>query len=236
MVTGGAPLIVNLEGTLLDEPPEGLPVRVHAMHASLAIPILKALNVRGASLANNHSFDLGDVGFDETRRILSEAGIAPLLHGQCADLGPFRVLPLNFIGGALRAGYPLANEGDLEDELCLVEGKPPLLAFVHWGREYTTYPRTSDYDKAVVLHNCGVSAIVGAHSHQATKAIEAKNGGEYQICYSLGNFIFDQKASRGSASLLEIRVFNQRTFATRLVPLPNLFDLARSLLSADAVP
>jgi hypothetical protein len=234
-VTGGAPLIVNLEGALLDEPPERLPTNVHAMHASLAIPILKALNVRAASLANNHSFDLGDIGLSESRRILADSGIMPLLHGQCADLGPFRVLPINFIGSALRDGYPLAQTDELEETFCRGEGKPPVFALVHWGREYSTNAQAADYDIAASLHNCGVSAVIGAHSHQAAETIEARKGGEYQLCFSLGNILFDQHAPRGSSTLLEVRVFEQRTFATRLIPLPNLFDLARSqVLGRDA--
>jgi AmmeMemoRadiSam system protein B len=228
-VTGGAPLVVNLEGTLLDEPPEGLPVLVHCMHASLAVPILRALNVRAANLANNHSFDVGDIGLNESIRILTNAGITPLLHGQCADLGPFRVLPLNFVGGALRPGYPLIHEDELES-LCTVEGKPPILALVHWGREYTTTAQGPEYEIAAALHRCGLSAVIGAHSHQAAETIEVRQGGEYQLCFSLGNFLFDQHAWRSSAALLEVRAFNQKTFATRLVPLPNYFDLARTWL------
>ena len=77
-LTGGAPLVVNLETVLLEEPPERLPDRVLVSHASLAIPILKALNVQAASLANNHSFDVGPLGYRETRSILERAGIKPL--------------------------------------------------------------------------------------------------------------------------------------------------------------
>jgi AmmeMemoRadiSam system protein B len=227
-VTGGAPMIINLEGVLLDEPPDGLPVTTHAMHAPLAIPILKALNVQAASLANNHSFDLGDVGVNESERILASSGIAPLVHGQCSDLGLFRVLPLNFVGGSLRRGYPLIREDQVEDALCCAEGKPPLFAFVHWGREYTTAARALEYEVSASLYNCGVSAIVGAHSHQAAEKIDARSGGEYQLCYSLGNFIFDQYSSRSSSALLELRIFDQKTFATRLIPLPNMFELAQN--------
>jgi Bacterial capsule synthesis protein PGA_cap len=166
---------------------------------------------------------------------LADAGIVQLLHGQCADLGPFRVLPLNFIGGALRPGYPLIRESELE-ELCNVEGKPPLLAFVHWGREYTAKAQEAEYEIAAALHKCGISAIIGTHSHQAADAIEVRQGGEYQLCFSLGNFLFDQHAWRSSAGLLEVRVFNQKTFATRLLPLPNYFDLARSwIIESDSL-
>jgi poly-gamma-glutamate synthesis protein (capsule biosynthesis protein) len=72
-----------------------------------------------------------------------------------------------------------------------------------------------------------VSLIVGGHSHQAGDGIEPLRGGSAQTAFSLGNFIFDQSAPRGSGALLELRVFQQGTVAARLIPIPNLFDLTR---------
>ena len=46
----------------------------------------------------------------------------------------------------------------------------------------------------------------------------------------LGNLFFDQRGSRGSGALLEVRFFRQGTFAMRLIPVPNLFDLGSELL------
>jgi poly-gamma-glutamate synthesis protein (capsule biosynthesis protein) len=56
-------------------------------------------------------------------------------------------------------------------------------------------------------------------------------GGEFQIVFSLGNLLFDQRGDRASSALLELRLFKQGTFATRLIPLPNLFELATSELA-----
>ena len=50
-------------------------------------------------------------------------------------------------------------------------------------------------------------------------------GGEYQMTYSLGNLLFDQTTDRSSGALLELRAFEQGTYATRLIPIPNLFEL-----------
>jgi AmmeMemoRadiSam system protein B len=228
-LTGGAPLIVNLEGVLLDEPPEGLRSDIHVMHAGLAIPILKAMNVQAAGLANNHSFDLGAPGHAESRSILERSGIRPLPHKEIVDLGPFRLVALNFIGKSDRRGYPAVQDDDLED-LCRMSARPPLIALVHWGEEYTKTAGPSEYAAAEALQACGVSAIVGAHSHQAAPRIEAMQGGEYQLTFSLGNFLFDQKANRSSSALLELRTFEQGTYAARLVPVPNLFELATARL------
>lgn len=228
-LTGGAPLVVNLEGAMLKEPPEGLPDTLHAMHAGLAIPLLKALNVKAANLANNHAFDLGRDAHRETVRLLRQAGITPLLHGEMADLGPLRVWPVNLVGRNDRKGFPVAREGQL-DLLCRVDAKPPLLALPHWGAEYVETLDASQREAAATLDRCGAGLVVGAHSHRGSDRIEAQRGGAYGLLPSLGNFLFDQTASRGSGVLLEVRRFRQGTLASRVLPLPNLFDLANAMM------
>ena len=222
-ITSGAPMIVNLEGVVMDEPPEGVSDDLHAMYASITIPILKALNVKVAGLANNHSFDFGAAGLAETRTVLQRSGIALLGHKEIVDVGRFRLVGLNFIGKQDYRGYPVVRDGEIE-ELCAMPARPPLFALVHWGEEYAG---ESEQATAKAMQSCGVSVIVGAHSHQASPRIEAPQGGEYQRIYSLGNLLFDQTSARGSGALLELRMFEQGTFATRLIPIPNLFELVR---------
>jgi poly-gamma-glutamate capsule biosynthesis protein CapA/YwtB (metallophosphatase superfamily) len=233
-VTAGAPLIVNLEGVVLDEPPEGIGAGLHVMYASLAAPILLALNVKVAGLANSHSFDLGAAGIAETRKILERSAIAPLGHKEIVDVGPFRLLGLNFIGKLDYRGYPVARDGDLDD-ICRMQARPPLLALVHWGHEYTTTTGAAEYAAAQAMQACGVGAIIGAHPHQAAARIEAPQGGEYQLTYSLGNLLFDQPTARSSGALLELRMFRQGTYATRLIPVPNLFELGVERLQLKQV-
>jgi poly-gamma-glutamate synthesis protein (capsule biosynthesis protein) len=201
------------------------------MHASLAVPILKTLNVRAAGLANNHSHDLGRNGVRETAAILRRAGIEPLEHMQARDLGRFGLIAVNFIGVRDHRGYPVAKgPADLQ-RLCRLKARSPLIALVHWGEEYIRTAQPANYAAAQALHNCGVDAVIGAHSHQAAAGIEAMQGGGFQMVFSLGNLLFDQRGERASSALLELRLFKQGTFATRLVPLPNLFELAANELA-----
>jgi poly-gamma-glutamate synthesis protein (capsule biosynthesis protein) len=224
-ITNGAPMVVNLEGVVMDEPPTGISNDLHVMHASLAVPILKALNVKVAGLANNHSFDLGPLGYQESRTILKRNGIVPLGHGEIVDVGPFRLLGLNFIGKFDYYDYPVVKDGSLA-AICDSKAPPQLLALVHWGEEYTNTARSAQYEAAEGMEHCGVAAIVGSHTHRAAKSIEALQGGEYAMVYSLGNLLFDQTAERSSGALLELRIFKQGTFAARLIPIPNLFEMS----------
>jgi poly-gamma-glutamate synthesis protein (capsule biosynthesis protein) len=233
-VTGGSPLIVNLEGVVVDDPPGGVDRDLHMMHASLAIPILRELNVRAAGLANNHSSDLGPNGLRESASLLKAAGITPLQHMQVADLGRFGVIAVNFIGRRDYRNYPVVRSPDDLQALCHMDARSPLVALVHWGEEYTHVAQPASYTAAEALHDCGVNLIVGAHSHQAALGIEAIHGGEFQMTFSLGNLLFDQRGERASSALLELRLFKQGTFATRLVPLPNLYEFAAEDLAQKA--
>jgi AmmeMemoRadiSam system protein B len=224
-LTRSTPLIVNLEGVLLDRPVVGVDFNTHVMVTDDASPVLAALNVRAASLANKPANDLGAEGRAETVKLLASIGVTPLEHGTINDLGTFRLLALNFVGGKL-VGDAIANPDDL-DWVCSLHAAPPLVAFVHWGQEYVTDAGNKERQIADALARCGVSLIVGAHSHQASPAIEPLKGGAAQMVFSLGNLIFDQSASRGSGALLELRVFGQGTVAARLIPIPNLFDLTK---------
>ena len=222
-ITRGAPLVVNFEGVMVDEPVIGAAPTSHIMTADLGLPLLRQLNVTAATLANNHSFDLGALGLQELQRILSANGIRPLVHDQVADLGTFRLLALNFVQSRdfLGSDHYTADAGIA----CDVAARPPLVAFVHWGQEYTHEPDATVRAAAQTLHDCGVGLIVGAHSHQASTIIDSLSGGATQSVYSVGNFFFDQSMPNTSGALLEVRVFKQGTIAARLVPMPNLFVL-----------
>ena len=233
-VTAGAPLIVNLEGVLLDDPPYGVNPDLHTMHASLAVPILKALNVRAASLANNHSHDLGAAGLRESMAILKRAGITPLQHMQAVDLGRFGLIAINFIGSRDHRGYPVVKSPADLQSLCRMKARSPLIALLHWGEEYHRVAQAANYAAAQALHTCGVDAIIGAHSHHAAQRIEAMQGGEFQLVFSIGNLLFDQRGDRVSSAIVELRLFRQGTFATRIMPLPNLFELAAGEMARKA--
>lgn len=233
MLTGGAPLTVNFEGAMLPDLPHGLPPQRHAMPGGLTLDTLKALNVTGASLANNHSHDLGKTGFSETLKLLKDNGIAPLRHLVPVDAGPFRILAMNFVGVGDVKGYPAARPPgkgatDLAG-LCRMALRPPVIAFVHWGEEYIDAGGEREQAIARELARCGVGAVIGAHSHKASPRPVLTAGGEQVMVYSVGNLLFDQFSATSSGALVEVRVFARGTFALRLVPLPNLYERALDL-------
>ncbi|SHI08005.1 AmmeMemoRadiSam system protein B [Bradyrhizobium erythrophlei] len=222
-LTGGRPLIVNLEGALL---PEGLSISkpdLHAIDRAIAAPILRGLNVVVAGLANNHSFDFGPNGLKETTSELRRLGIQSAQHMSVVDLGAFRMVAINFIRGRTVAGYPFAGINDIQ-QLCRRPTSPPLIAFVHWGEEYTSGLPSDLMRISEALHDCGVSLIIGAHSHQASAHPVSVHAGQIQVVFSLGNLLFDQRSSLTSGAILELRIFKQRTMATRMRRVLNFFN------------
>jgi poly-gamma-glutamate capsule biosynthesis protein CapA/YwtB (metallophosphatase superfamily) len=231
---GGQRLIVNLEGAMSLLPVVTYLPERHIMDAGLVLPILKRMNVRAASLANNHGYDLGPAGVRQMLPLLSSADVQPVQNMQCLDLGRFRMIALNFVGDGDHRGYPVVRKsGDAvaaiapEDRLQILAaaGKPPLVAFIHWGREYTREPSSLERAIAEDLARCGVTLVIGAHSHQPSK-LEVAAQGEAVMLYSLGNLLFDQTSPKGDGVLLEVRTFSQGTIAVREVSIPNLYELS----------
>lgn len=225
-ITRFRPIVLNLEGVILDNVPDAMRLSTMTMPARLAIGWLHSLGVVAVSLANNHTFDMGPTAFAEMEDMLEELEIQALRQGETADIGPFRLTALTDFKNARSSEVDLVSS-KLLDTLFDAANDPPLFAFVHWGREgeIEAAPREDQLSHALRMR--AYAAIIGAHSHRASDSIEALAGGQMQRVYSLGNFIFDQTANVASGKLLEVRFFEQGTFFSRLIELPNIYDVMR---------
>lgn len=223
--TGGLPLILNLEGSLLPEPPSTLPHLTLAMPSELLLTWAKRLNVVGLSLANNHSDDLGPEGRAETEATLKNAGIPFARQGERLDLPGVSLVALSDLQGGASPKADLLDAA-LLDRLILPDPSVPVLAFVHWGQEWATSPSPREIELARAMARRGAIGIIGAHSHAASAQPLVLDGGAALLVPSLGNFLFDQGAP-ASGALVEARSFQQGTVFLRQLALPNLFDLAR---------
>jgi AmmeMemoRadiSam system protein B len=218
-ITGGAPLIVNLEGVMMAACPANPgPYRL-CMAAGPALALLKELNVVAVSLANNHSHDFGEAALRDMRRLLGGAGITALADRSVTDLGPFRLAALTDLENRPTPARARLRDGDLE-LFTPVTPEKPRFALVHWGEEFTAAPGPREEALAARLKARGVELVIGSHSHRAG----GLTGDRRQcVAYSLGNFIFDQRRPEVSGALLEVVFFPQGTYFLRLHPLGNLY-------------
>jgi poly-gamma-glutamate synthesis protein (capsule biosynthesis protein) len=227
-VLGGCPLVLNLEGVMVPEPPAGLGPLSLAMPEDLTLDWLSRLDVVAVSIANNHSRDLGEEPRTLMAARLRAAGIAVLDGTAAVDLGPLRVLALSDLANLPAHKSRLITADDLA-AVAASDAAPPLAAFLHWGREYEVAPGEREASLADALRRAAVSLIVGAHPHRASERLIVLGGGETLLAYSLGNLLFDQLGAKSTGTVLELRFFPQGTFFARLIPIPNFYARALSM-------
>lgn len=164
--------------------------------------ILQYLGVTHVNLANNHLFDYGRQGFNDTLVCLDRGGIAYFgvngrsayieddgvkiaLHGYCC----YTSNPVGIREGTAGEGiHPLAADTVVEDiRADEREGFQTVLSF-HWGEEHVHYPRPDHIRLAHQLSKIRPLLIYGHHPH-VLQGIESYEGS--LIAYSLGNFCFD---------------------------------------------
>lgn len=156
-------------------------------------------------LANNHIFDYGDDGFQDTISYLSSNGVGYYGAGNPANnyYNPFVVelkgRRLGLFGYVCPTTHPVfCNEKgsgvariDLEKILLDMKAHRDALDLIiislHWGEEEVPFPRPEDISLARQLIDHGADIIVGHHAHIIQSYELYKNK---HIFYGLGNFLF----------------------------------------------
>ncbi len=165
------------------------------------VRILKSLHINAVSLANNHMFDYGREGYETTKNILHENGIAWFGAEGIDHCIKFQDNKLAFLGFCCYSTNPLMNVayGDYginEYDIPIVEGLElaysekgflPILA-IHNGIEHVNYPSLDSIKAARLFADAAPCVFYGHHPH-VVQGIEER--GDSLIAYSLGNFCFD---------------------------------------------
>ena len=185
--------IANLEGTI---PLKHVKTPINGFIFSFPTSTpetLKKGGITAVSLANNHMFDKGRSGYEETKRALDVGSVAHFGgYSPTTDdyfetkIGTTTVIVYGIT--MIATGWDEEQALDMAKKLHTEHPDAHLVAFLHWGDEYVTQ---NIYQRAFA-HNLidnGVDVIIGAHPH-VIQGIETYKG--KPIFYSLGNFIFDQ--------------------------------------------
>ncbi len=222
-ITGGKPLILNLEGVLKEKCPKSPGPYTLCMTKALTLPLLKELNVRAVSLANNHSHDLGEDSYEEMRQSLEKQGIACLENCERLDMGAFILTGFTDVDNRSETKVAQLTRQDLEGALPLKKDKP-VFAFIHWGMEFAETAAPREQALSALLEARGVDVVIGCHSHRTGRMEGTRKS--FRI-FSLGNFLFDQDNPRVSGILLEAVFFPQGTCFLKVRPLKNLYRIPR---------
>ena len=174
---------VNLEGTLTDR---GSPVKKKFTFRGPESysRILTENSVDFVSLANNHTMDYGMAGYENTTRVLQEAGV-PYVEQDSS-----RIVTLD---GGLTVGvygvvYYRIDQQELQQAISQLKQQADVVILAaHWGGEGSYHPSQEQIRLAHAAIDAGADIVWGHHPHVLQHMEKYQDG---LICYSLGNFSF----------------------------------------------
>lgn len=162
--------------------------------------ILKELNIRMVSLANNHIFDFGPMGLEYTRELLEKNGIRYFGAGtnetealaaagiaQGGETLSCRGFMCKYLS-AFDAGKTEPGTAGIQAEritaLLQNDKADHKILYMHWNQEFEDYPEPIYKNAAErILPYCRI--IAGSHPH-CIQGIFSRE--ERHVFYSLGNF------------------------------------------------
>ena len=165
------------------------------------------------SIANNHTYDYGEVSLLDTIDTLNDAGMPFVGAGINIEEA---IKPVYFIANDMRIAIVSATQIERQDnpdtkgatdtsagtfrcwyndKVCDVvkeaaECSDVVIAYIHWGTELEVAPDWAQLDLAPKLANAGADVIIGDHPHILQKLDYI---GDVPIIYSLGNYWFNSK-------------------------------------------
>jgi len=150
--------------------------------------ILKKGSVEAANLANNHSMDYFQPGFDDTVSHLKKAGIACFGDEQTVVAGKVGLIGANALGPVEQGVGRKALQNTLKAQIkTLKKQVPVVIVYFHWGTENDATVDQMQKDLAHFAIDQGADLVVGSHPH-VLQPVEQYKG--KTIVYSLGNFVF----------------------------------------------
>jgi len=160
----------------------------------LLLPMLQKYNFGLFGLANNHTLDMSNAGFIESKKNLSAAGFDYYGSQYRVDDDSLIIKQV----GDFKIGFIGLNDTNSPIEKTAVKklidkakhiGADKIIVSIHWGYEYKEISNTNQRELAHYFIDNGADIIIGHHPH-VVQEMEMYNN--KPIFYSLGNFIFDQ--------------------------------------------
>ena len=201
-----------------------------AMLCGLAVPRVVA------SVANNHTLDDGDDGFERTLALLRGLGVDVVGDAREHDgallvgVGPHRVglVALTYGSNRSTAGarahlrfddVPYRLSGARMSAVAArlrARGATHVVALLHWGYEHEHEPAPEQRACAALLFDAGFSAVIGHHPHLLQRS--ERHAGRW-VSYSLGDFIGgDRTIWSRFGSMVALRFAPDGSVAGEVIP------------------
>lgn len=216
-------VVANLEAPLTEDNRTLICKSMHLRTSILNIEMLKFLGVDAVSLANNHLFDYGINGLNETIAILEKNNIEwfganskYLIKDICGEricFSGFCCYSTNgsgYISGNRRNGINTLTYDNVIQQMDIDnQNKAFSIISFHWGDEHTNYPRYEHIRLAEILAKRNSCVIFGHHPHMIQGVQEISKS---LVAYSLGNFIFDNCTSINGKFTVKQNLENKVSF------------------------
>lgn len=175
---------VNFEGTYTNETKK-VEKKFNFKSTPDFVNVLKEGNIEVVGLANNHSYDYGEKGFEETKKTLEENNI-DYFGREYFTIKEINGIKIGFFG-LIDINARKYEEVDksikyLKDNNCDL-----IIAAMHWGIEGSYQQTDAQVKLGHYMIDNGVDLVIGTHPH-VIQGIE-KYHNKY-IIYSLANFLF----------------------------------------------
>jgi len=153
-------------------------------------------------LLNNHTFDGEYEGFERTQKVISQAGMTPLINKSFINVKNQNVELINFTTHFNPSTVSLANRNKYKDYHYFNSEADIKIAFPHWGGQYNSNPDKEQLKIGKYLKDKGYT-VVGSGPHTPHKT-------EDGIVYSLGDFISaHQKPNTTNIGKIVTIIFNK---------------------------
>ena len=200
-----------------------------------AVAGLQLAQIDVLSRANNHSFNFGEVGMQDTSDVLNNAGILHFGMGHTLqEARQATVVERNGVTYAFLGYNGISDEWDaatdggagtcpmvdwivVEDVQRELANGHVVIPFFHWGVEYVSDPTDEQRYFAQTAIDAGAAVVMGSHPHWV-QAVETYKG--KPIVYSLGNFVFDQSWSIETQQGMLAHLWMQRDKALKIDLVP----------------
>ena len=182
--------LVNLETTFTDseaKAPKDGDIFYNFKGPKEYVNILTKASIDGVTIANNHIYDYGKQGMQDTVNILKEKNIDICGEGY-KILKDIKGTKFGFLG---YTGWEYSNElktkivNDINE--LRNQGAEVVIPYFHWGIEKSYEPYDVQQNLARFAIDNGADAVIGSHPH-VIQSMESYKG--KLIAYSMGNFCF----------------------------------------------
>jgi len=202
-LTAGDDLTVaNLEGVLSDRDLPKVPKEYNFIGPTAYTEILRKGSVECVTLANNHSHDYDNAGYQDTQKALEAAGTAWFGTERALVWKNGEGLMIGFLGVSGSLSGNRAKDYEKKARILREMGCAAVITVMHAGTEYEAEP--DGYQNQIVTKavRCGSDLVIGHHPH-IVQGYEIREG--VPVVYSLGNCVFGGNGNPRDHDALAVR-------------------------------